>query len=593
MLVNNEEIPILVIYYIKSRIIHQKEFGSFSKFGELIEYFNENIKSNFIKLKKKYLLNDKEIKYDDLLIDLIQVYDKSKKIISANFSLELEEIYNIWDEENPSYKKILQPKLTPNFGIYIFYPEFGSLSLEEYPENIIKKYHLYKINNLSAFCNSYDSLFISGGIYNQEEIKDFWIINNKNLSIKKIKMPFTKSNHSMIYFEFNEYKYIFFVGGNDLNTFYYDISTKKFQLWNNINSLCFHPNLIQYQNYLYCFNTKKGINKIIFLEKTKIDNSERTWENVEINFEKNIKEKFLNNNFCVSKCAGKKIIFISENINGMNEGFVLLYDIDKNLIENNKICENKYINSGRDKNFYKINNSHSIILPDYSNIKNINTNYEIGILNKIKYTFRKIRLNPCNISNINKSVFKRIQENEGNIGKIIVKFKTEESNKNSENINDIYNQDSEPLIDEPNNIFSENNLPLMINSNHLNLSENITKNIQQEKSNIIQNKNEEKEKKNEDYIAYNSKEVDNDEQNLQEENAVDDIQEDEIFNEENDINGNKLFEKLKAEYEEEDEEYERDRFELTIKQPLGEDIMQVDNYPIFMYDKNNFCDYKI
>ena len=117
----------------------------------------------------------------------------------------------------------------------------------------------------------------------------------------------------------------------------------------------------------------------------------------------------------------------------------------------------------------------------------------------------------------------------------------------------------------------------MINSNHLNLSENITKNIQQEKSNIIQNKNEEKEKKNEDYIAYNSKEVDNDEQNLQEENAVDDIQEDEIFNEENDINGNKLFEKLKAEYEEEDEEYERDRFELTIKQPLGEDIMQVDN----------------
>ena len=264
MSVNNEEIPILVIYYIKSKIIHKKQFGSFTKFGELITYFNTNIKSDSIKLKKRYLLNDKEIKEEDLLLDLIQAYDKSKKIISANFSLELEEINNIGDEEYSSYKKILQPKYNPNFGIYIFYPETCSLSLEEYPEIITKKYQLYKINNFSAYCNSYDNLFISGGIYNQKEIKDFWIINNNNLSIIKKEMPLSKSNHSMIYIESNNSKFIFFIGGNDLNTFYYDINNKKFELWNNMNSLYIQPNLIQDYNYIYCFNTKKDLNGKIF-----------------------------------------------------------------------------------------------------------------------------------------------------------------------------------------------------------------------------------------------------------------------------------------------------------------------------------------
>ena len=50
MSVNEEEIPILVIYFTKTRIIYETEFGSFSKFGALIDFFNSKISSDSIKL---------------------------------------------------------------------------------------------------------------------------------------------------------------------------------------------------------------------------------------------------------------------------------------------------------------------------------------------------------------------------------------------------------------------------------------------------------------------------------------------------------------------------------------------------------------
>ena len=41
----------------------------------------------------------------------------------------------------------------------------------------------------------------------------------------------------------------------------------------------------------------------------------------------------------------------------------------------------------------------------------------------------------------------------------------------------------------------------------------------------------------------------------------------------------------------EEEEIERDKFELTIRQPVGEAIIQIENYPMSNYDPEAFCDY--
>ena len=462
---NNQEIPILVIYYTKSRIIYKTEFGSFSKFGLLLDFFNSKIASDSIKLKKKYLLNDKEINNDDLLINLIQDYAIAKRIIKATFSIELNEFNNIGDEEIPLYKRILQPKLD-NFGIYIFIPETGSLSLEEYPEKIMKYFKLKKINKFSAYCNSYDSLYISGGKYNEEEIKDFWIINNQSFKIEKKLIPFSKSNHSMIYVEFNNNQFIFFIGGNNSSSYYYDIKNKNFVLWGDMSAPLFRPSLIQIDEYLYCFNFSLGENNEIFFEKTKLDSKEHIWEKVYPKFDKDeMKQIFLNNIFSISKCAGKKIIFIGGKKSIENKENVFLYDINLNTFFNNIICNNQYIDS-IDKSFYKVNNSHNIILPDFSNEKEF---YEIGILNKIKYTFRKIKLNPCEEKQINLIKYKNIREENSNIGKIIVEFKTEESENNiNGGMNNENNMEEFTYNIESNNLNSEKNIPTMINSKLIN-----------------------------------------------------------------------------------------------------------------------------
>ena len=599
---NNQEIPILVIYYTKSRIIYKTEFGSFSKFGLLLDFFNSKIASDSIKLKKKYLLNDKEINNDDLLINLIQDYAIAKRIIKATFSIELNEFNNIGDEEIPLYKRILQPKLD-NFGIYIFIPETGSLSLEEYPEKIMKYFKLKKINKFSAYCNSYDSLYISGGKYNEEEIKDFWIINNQSFKIEKKLIPFSKSNHSMIYVEFNNNQFIFFIGGNNSSSYYYDIKNKNFVLWGDMSAPLFRPSLIQIDEYLYCFNFSLDENNEIFFEKTKLDSKEHIWEKVYPKFDKDeMKQIFLNNIFSISKCAGKKIIFIGGKKSIENKENVFLYDINLNTFFNNIICNNQYIDS-IDKSFYKVNNSHNIILPDFSNEKEF---YEIGILNKIKYTFRKIKLNPCEEKQINLIKYKNIREENSNIGKIIVEFKTEESENNiNGGMNNENNMEEFTYNIESNNLNSEKNIPTMINSKLINnqkeedeienvelkLNDHIKDNKEEENTNKIKN-NKKENNNNEDYIIYDNSEIDNVDKKLNEENEVENsLNIENENNEEENLNENQAENEEEIENYEEEEFIERDKFELTITQPLGEDIIQIENYPMSRYDPDNFCDY--
>ena len=674
MSVNDKETKILVIYHTKSKIIYKKEFGSFTKFGLVLDFFNSKIVSDSIntslfesqklsynsassnnnlkgslqeaksqcyaiRLKKKYLLNDIEIKRDDLLINLIKDYIKSQTIISATFSIELDEIFNIGDEDILPYEKILQPKFD-DFGLYVFNPESGSLSLEEYPEKIIKFFKLKKINKLSSYCNSYDSLYISGGIYKEEEIKDFWIINNQSYKIEKKEIPFAKSGHSMKYIEYNDKQIILFIGGKDLSVFYYDIKNKNFESLPDLNSSYFRPSLIQVNNYLFCFNFSLDENGELFFQKLRLDDSdssEHIWEKIYPNCaNEEIKQKILNLNFFASKFAGNRIILIKEGNKKIKEND-FLYDIKSNLLYINIISSNASIKL-IDKNFYKINNNHNIILPDFSQENGV---YEIGILNKIKYPFRKIKLNPCEQNKINFIKYKNIRDENTNIGKITVHFKTEESNQSESNINAI--SKNENYLDEyifnieSNKLNSEKNIPTMNNSKPL-INQKVEGNIEnkerekeeeniekEENINMIKKDYEEndikEEEKNEDYIIYDNSEIENEDKKFNDENNVENSlngginnlnvnnnnDENEVENsfkgkmnnlDDNNINNENMDENEndnneEIEYYEEDENFiERDKFELTIKQPLGEDIIQIEYCQLTRYDPDNFCDYK-
>ena len=314
MSVNDKEISILVIYFTKSKILYQQEFSSLSTFGTLLNFFNENIKTSEMQLKKKYFINKREIKSSDLLIKLIPQDNISNKIISTNFLIEIEEIAYIGDENLPCFKKIIQPS-RDKFGLYVFFPEKGTISLEEYPQNIENEYELKKFNINSAYCNSPNSLFISGGKFNEETINNFWIINNEFYSIQKLNMIFPKTNHSMLYINNNKKEIIFVAGGDDLKTFYYDIKNNIFVEWGDLNGLHSSPGLINIGDNLFCIHLLKDENNKIFFEKTNLNDENHIWEKIYPDFEsEDIKNNIIKNEFGVSHYAGGNIMLIGGNL---------------------------------------------------------------------------------------------------------------------------------------------------------------------------------------------------------------------------------------------------------------------------------------
>ena len=76
---------------------------------------------------------------------------------------------------------ILKPKNNP-FSIIIYSVNFNSISIKNLDNSIIESNNLENYNSeFSSYCNSNNTLFISGGIdKNKNPIKDFWIINYRS-----------------------------------------------------------------------------------------------------------------------------------------------------------------------------------------------------------------------------------------------------------------------------------------------------------------------------------------------------------------------------------------------------------------------------
>ena len=710
MSVNNnmQEIPILVKYFTESKILMKKKFGSFSNFGLLLEYFNKNFKNDLFRLKEKYLINNYEIKNTDLLIDLIQLQNPSIKIKNAYFSIEIEEVNSIGDENCPIFKKILQP-IRFDCSIYIFIPEYGSMSLEQYPENIKYKYELEKFNLNSAYCNSPNALYISGGMFEEKKINLFWIIDNKYYRVKKINMLFPKAVHSMTYIYNNGKEIIFIAGGDDLKTFYYDIKNNSFVEWGDMNGIHYLPGLIHLGNYLYSFHLIKDENNKIFFERTNLNDDKHIWEKIYPFFEQEeIKNNIINHEFGVCPCNGGLVNLCGGNFHNPNS---YLYDINKNIFLVNEKCKNQFLPL-MDKNFYKVNENHNIALP-----ASLNRHIQIAVFNKKKYTLRIAHFSPSNGNQ--KIKYKNIHKKRDSInGKVIIEINIKDINKINDsnkinNLNIINNNNVQNKLNDITNkkqITSNNNnnkvnqinkinnkilnLKDNINSNEMkisdndiyssgnfieehqennNINQNIKKNmnikdnddqinfniegddekiefndndndenINQDTNNInednnihIDNDNNivSENEKNADYIIAEKSDGENNAQgkyNNHGKNEIEEItEENNNINELNEFNSEEYYENKEGnEYEdtneemeeiyndqyydgngdimengeeeavyenieeEEEEGLERDRFELTIVQNIGEDIIQIENYPIFYFDENNFCDYE-
>ena len=68
--------------------------------------------------------------------------------------------------------------------------------------------------------------------------------------------------------------YVFFIGGNNKETFYYDTKKNIFIKWADLNDIHIQPALIYDENYIYIFSSNNR-----YYEKTNLNKNPK-WEKI-------------------------------------------------------------------------------------------------------------------------------------------------------------------------------------------------------------------------------------------------------------------------------------------------------------------------
>ena len=264
-----------VVYYTSSQMISQKDFSIESTFKEILDYFTEELypkHDSKIILKKYYYYKRYKINETTQLKDLLNFEDYPENILPKIY-IKLNDLTS--KESEDYYPYIIKPKTSP-FGFVIYSVKTNCIYHENLQRSLIKYYNLEKYNpDMSAYCCSNDTLFISGGIKpNKEPVSDFWVINytynirNKkfNFKITNNKMLYEKKQHSMIYHKKDNSIYI--IGGNNKICMKYFINEKIFMQLPDTNVICNKPALFIKNDFLYVFDSFDK--KKLFFEKLDI-----------------------------------------------------------------------------------------------------------------------------------------------------------------------------------------------------------------------------------------------------------------------------------------------------------------------------------
>ena len=509
---NDYNLPIITVkYYFDNDIIYQKTFSKNATFGDCVKDFEKSLENNENEediSKINYSFKNKNIDPNKKIIDVVETEKNTvlleieiglqiQNLNTSNYKKSLEKLNNNLSSSNnnlnqnlllkndniqfnnknnnnnnniKNIKNILSPTINP-FKIINYSPKESKINLYNFDPKIINEYKLNDFNQSSACVNSPNNLYLSGGINsNKVPIKNFWIIDNNKLNVNLKELPLPKSNHSMIYIPNN---YIFFVGGNNKFTFYYNIKNNTFSKWADLNEIQLRPALYfdEETNELFCMSNYKDN---FFIEKTNLTNFPE-WEKIDVN----IKDKpTFRNNFIIKKINQDKYLLIGNNN--------YIYDNELKEIReyNNDISPNKTGMQFLDKNLYKLNNYLDVSIP-----KNFNDEKEIIIVNK-KGDVKKVDFEQIENENIKKENLS-FKTNDRKInGNINIKIKTQKVDANN-NLDKIDQQNFDNLKNNNNLLYSNDN-----NNNTRNLKYNVELSIPKF------NKSESKmlEKVKEDYV---------------------------------------------------------------------------------------------
>ena len=522
----NDVKKIKVIFYTKEQIIKECWFQINSSLKDIFNYFEKHIKGEGYSLKTNYKIFGKEINESIQIADLIKK-EKNNKILEGEIWIEIEEEIILEDENEETFFTILQPKLNP-FELIEYNSLKSKIAILSCSKDILFNSNLNKFTKESAFCNSINSLYMSGGEIYGKAINNFWIINKHNYKINKKNMPICKKYHSMIYIPDN---YIFIAGGDSLNTIIYDIDNQEFINWANMNKKHFQPGLCTIGDYVYAFSSLNDINRNNnYFEKTNLTFKEPKWEIIFPKFNNNVKMNC--HFFGISKLSDGKILILG----GEKNNPIYSYNPSGNTIT---------ILNGRnssipfwDKSFYKISKYYNICIP-----LNFSINNKLIVLEKETVNLKEIIYDKKSglvnfslkkndkVGNLYiQSTIRDIRKNENIIIKIgtnpkneIKKYKNEKNNKDN-----VGNDKEETVQYNKNNNIKLNEEEIIINEYY---------------DNKINKENQNNSKLNKSYKNKNHFYIPNsyvDEQIINREINLNEINNNEKFNNNENINQEKL-----------------------------------------------------
>ena len=493
----------------------------------LLNDFKKETNLGFPTEKLLQLRNIKELNEEYKIKNFINKYEEKKESDE-----EEKKGIDLGDNEILAFPEIIAKPFSDPFCI------FGYIKKEK----TVKKIKIGRddmLNELeeygpfSAYCNGNNFLFISGGEKkNGEYLEKFWIIDLKNNGIEVIDM-IPKKNHSMIYLPGD---YVFVVGGQDKETFYYDKKINRLFGWKPLNNNRIEPALILVGDILYCFdnvNSKNKINNFNF-EKTDLRSSDHLWQLCQPKMpDIPMNQKF----FGIAKNEDDLIFIggnmdIDENDNEEHEKKNFKYNTTEGTIEESNV---PFIECNlKEKTLLPYNNKISYIFPDCNK-----HHPEMIFYLREKNAIRIVKYKSTN----------ELKEEQNAKDKIIIpSYSKKIHNFNQPKIGqDIVNKENE------NNLNINANIPLNLN-NELNKEnsenkekiENINEDFKKEPENEV--KNLESNENNENQNGDNELNIKTN-QNLEEQNEIDkSIKEGVITKEKNtndinvdlnvDINGN-------------------------------------------------------
>ena len=334
--------------------------------------------ANYLNIDNKYLIDKQEINLEKEIIEIIP----KEKLNLSEIIIIIEKIPNDLELRRELYYNPILKALEKPFRILVFNPKEFNIIIKSYSETFIKKIKLDNFSGIySAYCNSFSHLYISGGENKGKGKNYFWGINKQHFNIKRLKnLRYNKESHTMF---FVPKKYIFFIGGNTNETFFYNIHMDNFEDWGPLNKKRIKPCIaLVNKSHLYVFDSQQNNKDSEFIEKSNLIKG-RVWELLKIVLE----ERFPMTNFCAAVDYDNNVYLFG----GKTKNKELSFLFDSKVKSLTPFEQENSIIVSSDKRFYPIDRYHSALIPnlesDNDNICVIVFNTRIKRFKRIKYNF--------------------------------------------------------------------------------------------------------------------------------------------------------------------------------------------------------------